>query len=1028
MNNKGIINLQKIVRISIDFRYKHSLFITIINLSKHLTQIKHPLTKLFEIKEIYIGFLNKLINKEEYNKIWQMLELLRIDHGGYYSLLFLPYTKIKLFDIIANWEQYMHACFTVTKLKESKDNYPIPVFYLSQIDDSSSDSNNIVSNINLKWKSYILSGYFIDDPLQLLSFSPLTIKNNIKHIENLNDIKTKLYRTCLIPYFLCSDKNTHNSLIQFLDRILNLYDIFLKKAISSIACDFMEINEHEQYCLLYLFSIGDEKNVFISILLYTILIKESPNIANILLQKLPFKTQQIINERINIADEKLNNINQESNEKYYEIRICALNCSDNIKKIAIEKLREIQSKPADITKPQLFLDKLLEIPFGIVRIESQFKILKIFLKQIQFYVRTIESNPQVLYPHTWTELRMFFTIHNEISILNSTSSNFITKLIKNLKTILNLKSLKYTNELGNKFTVFVTKKHNSDITCDFQKFLKYSNQETKQITSNIVSDLLDSSEYIKYKKQWNDVQKVIADTQSHVKKTLENAIYGQTSAKRAIEQIICEWITGHSKRGYCFGFEGPPGVGKTSLAKQGLSQCLIDEDGKKRPFFLIALGGSTHGASLEGYGYTYASSTCGKIINTIIQAKCMNPIIFFDELDKISNTPQGQEIIGILVHLTDPTQNTEFVDKYFDGIYIDLSNILFIFSYNDPSKVDPILLDRIHTVHFESFGTTDKIKICKNYIIPDLYYTLGLVETTINIPNYILETIIETYTREAGVRKLKQILSTMLREINIRVLRNEIETPVRIDNELITKDILLDYKPIKSTKIISSPTEGTAAGLFAITSGGGGILHIEIKHCHNNISQNVGKLELTGNLGKIMQESIRVSHTTVWNIINIDKLKALNININSDSNLHLHCAETSTPKDGPSAGVAICAAMISCILKIPVKNNIAFTGEIDLNGNVYAVGGIKDKLRGAYVAGITLVFCPFDNIYDVELIDSITDDWIKYLDIKFIKTILDINFLRSSFTSDVTLYMHNNISNFIRSSISAPQLQLLGKE
>ncbi len=1026
--NNGIIYLQKLIRISIDFRYKHSLFITIINLSKHFTKIKHPLTKLFEIKEIYIGFLNKLIQKEDYIKLWKKLELLRKDHGGYYSLIFVPYTKIRLFDICANWEQYMHSCFIVTQLQECTEHYRKPVFFLSQIDFSCDSNNNFVPNINLKWKSYLLSGYFIDDPLKFVSFSPLTINNNIKHLEKLNDIQTKLYRTCLIPYFLRSDKTTHNSLIQFLDRIMNLYDIFLKKAISSIASDFLDINEHEKYCLLYLFSIGDEKNVFVSILLYTILIKESPIIANILLHKLPFKTQQIINERTNIADEKLNNINQESNEKYYEIRICALDCPDNVKKIAIEKLREIQSKPADITKPQLFLDKLLEIPFGIVRIESQFKILKLFLKQIQFYVRTINSNPQVLYPHTWTELRNFFKIHNELSILNASSPNSIIKAIKTSKKMLNLKSLKYKNESGNQSSVFINKKQNSDITVNFQNFVKYSNPETKQIVSDIVSNLLNSSEYIKYKNQWNNVQKVIEDTQSHVKKTLENAIYGQTSAKRAIEQIICEWITGHSKKGYCFGFEGPPGVGKTSLAKQGLSKCLVDEDGKNRPFFLIALGGSTHGASLEGYGYTYASSTCGKIINTIIQAKCLNPIIFFDELDKISNTPQGQEIIGILVHLTDPTQNTEFIDKYFDGIPIDLSHVLFIFSYNDASKVDPILLDRIHTIHFESFGTSDKIKICKNYIIPDLYYTLGLVETTINIPNYILETIIETYTREAGVRKLKQILSTMLREINIRVLRNEIETPVIINNELITKDILFDYRPIKSTKIISTPTEGTAAGLFAITSGGGGILHIEIKHCHNQNSQNGGKLELTGNLGKIMQESIRVAHTTIWNIINIDKLKALNININSDSNLHLHCAETATPKDGPSAGVAICAAMISCILKIPVKNNIAFTGEIDLNGNVHAVGGIKDKLRGAYIAGITLVFCPFDNVHDIDKIDSITDVWIQYLDIRFIKTILDINFLRSSFTSDVTLYLYNNVSNFIRSSISAPQLHLLAEE
>ena len=203
--------------------------------------------------------------------------------------------------------------------------------------------------------------------------------------------------------------------------------------------------------------------------------------------------------------------------------------------------------------------------------------------------------------------------------------------------------------------------------------------------TTVLKKLFESKQYSQYTKKWQHVQSSIKTIQNHVTQTLDSAIYGQTRAKRSIEQIVGEWITGNTK-GYCFGFEGPPGVGKTSLAKHGLSKCLIDTDGSTRPFHLIALGGSTHGSSLEGYGYTYASSTCGKIVNTLIQAKCMNPIIFFDELDKISNTPHGQEITGILVHLTDPTQNHEFYDKYFDGVPIDLSQVLFIFSYNDDHK------------------------------------------------------------------------------------------------------------------------------------------------------------------------------------------------------------------------------------------------------------------------------------------------------------------------------------------------------
>ena len=202
------------------------------------------------------------------------------------------------------------------------------------------------------------------------------------------------------------------------------------------------------------------------------------------------------------------------------------------------------------------------------------------------------------------------------------------------------------------------------------------------------------------------------------------------------------------------------GVGKTSLAKEGLSKCLVDSDDSTRPFALIALGGSSHGSMLEGYGYTYASSTCGKIVNLLIQSHCMNPIIFFDELDKVSNTAQGQEIIGILVHLTDPTQNHEFYDKYFDGIAIDLSKVLFVFLYNDPSRVDPILLERIHSISFESFSTKDKVKICRNYLLPDLYKNIGFSDNVLCFSDSVLEFIIDTYTQEAGVRRLKQILSS----------------------------------------------------------------------------------------------------------------------------------------------------------------------------------------------------------------------------------------------------------------------------
>ena len=198
-----------------------------------------------------------------------------------------------------------------------------------------------------------------------------------------------------------------------------------------------------------------------------------------------------------------------------------------------------------------------------------------------------------------------------------------------------------------------------------------------------------------------------------IKNVLDASIYGHNKAKRQIERVIGQWITG-KQSGYCFGFEGAPGIGKTSLARKGLAYCLKDSDGTTRPFSFIALGGSSNGSILDGHNYTYVGSNWGRIVDILMEKKCMNPIIFIDELDKISNTEQGKEIVGILTHLVDTTQNSSFQDKYFNGIDLDLSKVLFIFSYNDVSLVDRILLDRIHRIKFNYLTIDDKIVIIKN--------------------------------------------------------------------------------------------------------------------------------------------------------------------------------------------------------------------------------------------------------------------------------------------------------------------------
>jgi ATP-dependent Lon protease len=210
----------------------------------------------------------------------------------------------------------------------------------------------------------------------------------------------------------------------------------------------------------------------------------------------------------------------------------------------------------------------------------------------------------------------------------------------------------------------------------------------------------DSKLYEKTQQMLDEIH-LLKNSMSEIERALDDSVYGHKTAKNQIVKIISQWISGENS-GHCFGFEGSPGVGKTSLAKIGLSNCLKDEQGKSRPFAFIAVGGSCNGSTLEGHGYTYVNSSWGKIADVLMEHSCLNLIIYFDELDKESkNGEHGKEITGILTHLLDQSQNSEFEDKFFAGIKLDLSKALIIVSYNDPNNIDKVLLDRIHRIKFK---------------------------------------------------------------------------------------------------------------------------------------------------------------------------------------------------------------------------------------------------------------------------------------------------------------------------------------
>jgi len=248
----------------------------------------------------------------------------------------------------------------------------------------------------------------------------------------------------------------------------------------------------------------------------------------------------------------------------------------------------------------------------------------------------------------------------------------------------------------------------------------------------------------------------------NAKKVLDECVYGLDDAKMQILQLVGNWLSNPDSIGTAIAIKGPPGTGKTTLIKEGISKIL------QRPFAFLALGGATDSSFLEGHGYTYEGSSWGKIVNILIQSKCMNPVIYFDELDKISDTPKGEEITGILTHLTDTTQNSCFHDKYFANMDFDLSKALFIFSYNDESKINPVLKDRMYRIHTAGYGPKEKITIAKKYLIPKIEKNVNFKSEDITITDDALTRIIDGFTgKEKGVRNLKRCLEIIYTKLNL---------------------------------------------------------------------------------------------------------------------------------------------------------------------------------------------------------------------------------------------------------------------
>lgn len=473
---------------------------------------------------------------------------------------------------------------------------------------------------------------------------------------------------------------------------------------------------------------------------------------------------------------------------------------------------------------------------------------------------------------------------------------------------------------------------------------------------------------------------------------LNNKVYGHQECKDSIKELIGKWICNPSSSGSAIGLAGPPGVGKTLIAKAIGESLGI-------PFVQITLGGQNDGELLHGHGYTYSGSQPGMIVKKMVEAGNSRCIMYFDELDKACKKYEGNEIYNILIHITDPNINSEFQDRFFQEIKFPLNKVLFIFSYNDSSQIDPILMDRIKEIEVKPFKFMDKKIILNKFLIKEMCELVGFENESIKFDDQTIDFIINQYTNEAGVRELKRKLEKIFLKLNIdRIYNTNVfekinnlskNKPVTLTNQLIGN--YLGKNNLHIQYIHKENLIGVINGLYATDSGQGGILPIQIFDNYTN-SDDKFTLKLTGSQRRVMRESVISAFTTAIHCIRQD-IRDEYIRMHPHG-LHVHTpASCATPKDGPSGGGAFSAGFVSRILNKKIRNDIAITGEIELTGKITKIGGLQYKLPGAKRAGIKLVLVSAENFDEIETMKKeytdLFDDNFKVILVENLSQILE---------------------------------------
>ena len=468
---------------------------------------------------------------------------------------------------------------------------------------------------------------------------------------------------------------------------------------------------------------------------------------------------------------------------------------------------------------------------------------------------------------------------------------------------------------------------------------------------------------------WNTYTKERVNVE-HARKILNKDHFGLSKVKERILETIAVRQMAPDMPPQILCLVGPPGVGKTSVA-YSVARSL------NRKMARIALGGVHDEADIRGHRKTYVGAMPGRILSAMIQAESMNPVLLLDEVDKMGSDYRGDPSAALL-EVLDSEQNKTYRDHFLE-IPFDLSDVLFITTANTLDTIPRPLLDRMEIIELGSYTDEEKLEIAKNHLIPKALAKFGLKKSQVRITNDAIREMMVCYTRESGVRSLERLISQVFRKVDMMLLENPEQKSFTVHAKDLEK--YLGVRKYLPDRIPANDQVGIVTGL-AWTAVGGQTLEVEV-----NVMDGTGKLELTGNLGDVMKESVHAALSYIR--ANAQKL-GIPTDFYKSKDIHVHFPEGAIPKDGPSAGVTVCTAIVSALTDTTVRSDVAMTGEISLRGRVLAIGGLKEKTMAALRHGIRTVIIPKDNERDLEEIDQTVRKSLNFVTAQTVDTVLDV--------------------------------------